>query len=129
MLCPHCRRNVLSFAPRALTHPEVGDLLGQEWAVHVQECPVTCSHCERSKEARRATCGAKSCASAEKLRVIGDRIADVQILLVRTTDPDWIAREVGLSTGSQLREWLRKHGRRDLVTGDGPLAPERGVAA
>ena len=129
MVCQRCQREVLTFDPHGMTNPEAAAIVGQEWAEHGADCPMTCDHCGRVKCSRNPTCGDRMCKRAERLRVVGDRVADIQILLVRTSDADWIARQVGIGDAKRLRDWLRRNGRADLVQGDGPLAPDRGVAA
>jgi hypothetical protein len=127
--CQHCRRDVLVFDLGGLVFPAAGELLACEWAGHVADCERTCDHCGRIKAASAACCQDQRCRKAERLRRAGDRVADVQTLLVRTSDAEWIAQQVGLQSAVTLRAWLRRHGRADLVTGDGPLAPDKGVAA
>ena len=129
MVCQRCQRDVLTFDPHGMTNPEAAAIVGQGWAEHAADCPLTCDHCGRVKGSRNPTCGDRMCKRAERLRVVGDRVADIQILLVRTSDAEWIAHQVGLSDAKRLRHWLRRNGRADLVQGDGPLAPDRGVAA
>lgn len=129
LYCQNCRRVAMTLDPSMLGVHGVGVALAEGWAAHRADCNRTCDHCGHVKDGRDQSCGSLPCRDAARDRRTADRMDDIETLLLRTTDPDVIARAVGLQSGASLRAWLRANGRADLVTGEGPLAPGVGVAA
>ena len=124
MTCTRCRKPVITLNPSTLGASGVGDLIAEVWNDHTRDCSKTCPWCKSPKDQRCGTCGDQHCLQLQRAQKAIDRIDDVETLVARTTDPEWIARQVGLANAKTLRRWLRDQGRDDLA--DGPLAPELG---
>lgn len=128
--CNNCRRAVIAIDPATLVTPAAGAAIAALWIEHAHDCPRTCRWCMGEKSHGNAlSCARDECKAKARDQRTRDRMDDIETLLIRTSDPDIIARHVGLNDGRALRLWLSKNGRRDLITGDGPLAPITGVAA
>lgn len=123
--CDNCRRDVVVVDPATFSAPAAGSLIAVLWIEHTRDCTHTCPWCTQPKRDRRvATCGSLDCQAQHREQKARDRIDDIEVLLHRSGDPEWIANQVGFANTRSMRRWLRDHGRDDLV--DGPLAPELG---
>lgn len=127
--CTNCRSTVIILDPATLITAAAGPVIAAMWLEHTQDCPRTCRWCTGEKSHGNAlSCARLDCKTKAQAQRTRDRIDDIETLLIRTSDADAIAHHIGLANGKALRTWLRKHGRQDLITTNGPLAPELGIA-
>ena len=126
--CGNCNKPVLNLDPMSLLIDGVASIITDAWEAHQVDCHRTCPFChaQTHPHPKVITCGSQQCRTKLAERKTADRIADIETLLVRTSDAAWIADQVGLGTVHHLRAWLRRHGRCDLVDGKGPLAAAEG---
>ena len=126
-MCNNCRTTVIALDPATLTAAGAGPIVAAMWLEHTRDCPRTCRWCCGEKSHGNAlSCKRLDCKERAREMRARDRLDDIETLLIRTSDADVIARQIGLTDGRALRVWLRKQGRADLIDG---LIPLEGAAA